>query len=85
MRITKSDASVVGWFFHERNRKGEIGWQGRIIAEDSPGLYLFGNSSQRRFVRRGQMRYWTFYPDAGTMKREFEVYERSELEEGEAG
>lgn len=34
--------SLVGKFFHTRKPDGGVGWQGRVIEEPAPGVYLCG-------------------------------------------
>lgn len=38
----KARPTLVGKFFHTRKPDGAAGWQGRVIEEPSPGVYLCG-------------------------------------------
>ena len=63
--------SLVGSFFHS---DAERGWQGCIVAEPSPGVYLVelfewlaGSSSNQCLVSIDDMAGWQFYDNAEWM------------------
>lgn len=61
---------LIGQFFHSL-KSGQICWQGRVISEPMPGVFLvqlyewaFGEPNVRRMVKAGDMVDWLFYPTA---------------------
>lgn len=63
--------SLVGSFFHSDARHG---WQGCVVGEPSPGVYLVelfswidGGSTEQRLVRLDDMDTWVFYDSAEWM------------------
>jgi hypothetical protein len=70
----KSD-SLVGSFFLADNERQ---WQGCVVAEPSPGIYLvelfswlMGESSDQMLVRIGDMLDWQFYDTADWMRGQY--------------
>ena len=68
--------SLVGSFFHS---DAERGWQGCVVAEPAPGIYLVerfewlvGGSSDQTLVRIEDMLGWQFYDDQEWMKNSYE-------------
>jgi hypothetical protein len=72
--------SLVGSFFHRYDEEdGELTWQGCIVAEPAPGVYLVelfdwlvGFSSCQRLVRLEQMDHWHFFDDDHWMNNAYE-------------
>lgn len=69
-------SSLVGTYFLGT---AENGWQGAIVAEPSPGVYLcelfgwaVGESIEQRLVRLEDMAAWHFYDDAEWMRNAYE-------------
>lgn len=67
--------SLVGSFFHSTHMRG---WQGCIVAEPAPGVYLVetfgwlaGESTGQHLVRLEEMGGWTFYDDAEWMNNAY--------------
>ena len=63
--------SLVGSFFHS---DAQHGWQGCVVGEPSPGIYLVelfswidGGSTEQRLVRLDDMSKWAFYDTAEWM------------------
>ncbi len=63
--------SLVGSFFHGT---ADRSWQGCVVAEPSPGVYLVelfgwvaGDSTSQHLVRLADMAEWTFYDSSGWM------------------
>lgn len=63
--------SLVGSFFHSDVQHG---WQGCVVGEPSPGVYLVelfswidGGSTEQRLVRLDDMSKWVFYDTADWM------------------
>lgn len=63
--------SLVGSFFHGT---AERRWQGCVVAEPSPGVYLVelfswasGQPTEQRLVRLADMAEWSFYDSAEWM------------------
>jgi hypothetical protein len=87
--------SLVGSFFHT---EAERGWQGCVVAEPAPGIYLVetfewivGTSHDQRLVRVDEMLGWRFYDDAKWMSNAYDNnvkaewdHERGESAEGSA-
>jgi hypothetical protein len=74
--------SLVGKFFHARNLEGSVSWQGRILAEPSPGVFyvelyewLMGEPDTRTLVRLDDM--LSLYPNGRPVTR-FEFYDTAE-------
>ena len=70
-RMPLDAKSLVGSFFHSDARHG---WQGCVVGEPSPGVYLVellswidGGSTEQRLVRLDDMDKWTFYDTAEWM------------------
>ncbi len=68
--------SLVGSFFHT---DPERQWQGCVVAEVAPGVYLVelfewiaGSSSGQRLVRIEEMSDWTFYDSSEWMSNAYE-------------
>lgn len=68
--------SLVGSFFHSTDPPG---WQGCVVAEPQPGLYLvelfswfMGDSTEQVLVPVGQMTGWQFYDTAEWMTNVYE-------------
>jgi len=67
---------LVGRFFHgDCDRQ----WQGRVLAEPSPGVFLvelfewvLGDPNGQVLVRLEDMARWVFYDDADAMKFAYE-------------
>jgi hypothetical protein len=77
-KISKaSKHPLVGKFFHSVEADKEtIKWQGRIIAEVSPGLFLVqlfdwivGGESNQVIVPVSEMAYWPIYDSADELKK----------------
>jgi hypothetical protein len=69
--------SLVGSYFHS---DAERGWQGCVVAEPAPGIYLVetfewivGSSHEQALVRIEDIVGWHFYDDAEWMKNAYEV------------
>ena len=81
--------SLVGSFFHS---DGERQWQGVVVAEPTPGVYLcecfewaMGEPTHQCLTRIEDMLDWRFYDDAEWMNSAFEMYvERRWKRQGEA-
>lgn len=79
--VTKRDFSpdsLVGSFFLSRERPG---WQGCVVAEPKPGMYLvelfswmMGDSTNQQLVPIEEMHGWTFYDEATWMENAYETY-----------
>ena len=79
-------ASLVGSYFHSFRGEGEsrdVLWQGCIVAEPQPGLYLvelfdwlLGDSSNQQLVRVEEMFDWHFYDDSEWMRNAYEPWGR---------
>lgn len=59
---------LVGFWFHSRDARGEINWQGQVIRKAKHGCYivqlyswLTGAPTDRACVAAESMRDWTFY------------------------
>ena len=88
--VPHRDDSLVGSYFHA---DGKRGWQGCVVAEPSPGVYLVelfgwlaGDSTGQQLVRIEEMLHWTFYDNADWMNNAYThggVKERWERERGE--
>jgi hypothetical protein len=70
-----SHDSLVGSFFHSDHTRG---WQGCVVAEPHPGIYLVelfewivGSSSTQKLVRFEDMADWQFYDTAEWMTNEY--------------
>jgi hypothetical protein len=68
--------SLVGSFFHSDSERG---WQGCIVAEPAPGVYLVetyewiaGTSHNQLLVRIEEMNDWRFYDSAEWMNNAYE-------------
>lgn len=68
--------SLVGSFFLSTARPG---WQGCVVAEPAPGVYLvetfswvMGESYEQRLVRLEEMGEWTFYDTAEWMRNAYD-------------
>jgi hypothetical protein len=68
--------SLIGSYFHSRP---DPGWQGCIVAEPVPGIYLVelfdwlvGASSCQKLVPVGEMHGWRFYDDADWMNNSYQ-------------
>jgi hypothetical protein len=81
-RLSKVDSqelrpdSLVGTYFHS---DAERGWQGCIVAEPAPGIYLVetfswivGDSHDQSLVRIEDMLGWHFYDDHEWMNNSYE-------------
>lgn len=69
--------SLVGTFFHGTSAQG---WQGCVVAEPAPGIYLvelfswvMGDSTHQQLVRMYEMTGWRFYDDAEWMNNDYEA------------
>jgi hypothetical protein len=70
-------SSLVGSFFHS---DAERGWQGCVVAEPAPGIYLVEtfdwvlgmDSTGQMLVRLDDMAGWTFYDTAEWMRNAYE-------------
>ncbi len=85
--------SLVGSFFHSGVDRG---WQGCVVAEVAPSVYLvelfswvMGESTNQRLVRLDDMADWQFYDDAEWMNHSYEASvkqrwerERAKTDEG---
>lgn len=67
--------SLVGSYFHGDDERQ---WQGCVVAEPSPGVFLVelfewlvGSSSEQRLVRLDEMTEWHFYDDAKWMNNAY--------------
>lgn len=76
--------SLVGSFFHS---DAERGWQGCVVAEPVPGVYLVetfewivGSSYEQELVRIEDMTGWAFYDDAEWMNSSYEHGKRGRWE-----
>jgi len=76
--------SLVGSYFHSDAQRG---WQGIVVAEPHPGVYLvetfswvMGESHDQRLVRVEDMLDWRFYDTADWMNNAYEggVWEASD-------
>lgn len=76
--FTLTANSLVGSFFHSGARPG---WQGCVVAEPAPGVYLvelfswmMGQSTVQHLVRLDRMidEGWRFYDDADWMNDAYE-------------
>ena len=85
------DDSLVGSYFHSDHKRG---WQGCVVAEPAPGLFLIetfewlvGGSHDQRLVRLDEMAGWCFYDYAEWMDNAYEtgVQERWARERKEEG
>lgn len=79
--------SLIGSYFHTFDGEGKLYWQGAVVAEPHPGLYLIelfewivGGSHVQRLVRVEDMMDWHFYDTAEWMnnKYEYEIAPREE-------
>jgi hypothetical protein len=72
--LTLRPDSLVGSYFHsfeERDGSRRIRWQGVVVAEPVPGVYLIetfewlaGTPYEQQLVRIEDMLDWSFYDDA---------------------
>jgi hypothetical protein len=83
--------SLVGSFFHSDAKRG---WQGAVVAEPHPGVYLVelfewlvGSSTSQHLVRIEDMAGWQFYDTAewmgnaynyGGLKRQWEILDAAQ-------
>jgi hypothetical protein len=70
--------SLVGSFFHSDRERG---WQGCVVAEPAPGIYLLetfdwlvGASYVQVLIRIEDMLEWTFYDDARWLSNHYQNY-----------
>ena len=79
--------SLVGSFFHSlKEKEGEhiVCWQGCVVAEPNPGIYLVevfewlgGSSTHQELIRIEDMLDWHFYDDSKWMNSAYHnVWER---------
>jgi hypothetical protein len=88
-KAPKRPNSLVGSFFHSTHTPG---WQGCIVAEVAPAVYLVelfgwlaGESTSQHLVKLDDMGDWTFYDDAEWMNDSYpEVSARWKRERREA-
>lgn len=82
--------SLVGSFFHSDAGRG---WQGCIVAEPMPGIYvaelfdwLVGASTHQELLRHEDMVGWQFYDDADWMRNAYDngLKQQWERDRGEA-
>lgn len=76
----------VGQYFHSfeyLNGVPVIKWQGKVLDEPSPGVFLIetyswisGTAFDRRLVKLEQMLEWRFYGDSDWLKEAWEDYDR---------
>ena len=81
-RFDNDNADVVslrGKFFLSFEPDGTPRWQGRVLAELSPGRFrvqlfewLTGSPSKKMIVSRSEMSGWMFYPDADSWHADIE-------------
>lgn len=87
--------SLVGSFFHSDAKRG---WQGAVVAEPRPGIYLVelfewlaGSSASQHLVRIEDMAGWQFYDtaewmtntyDHGGLKRQWEILSAAQSADG---
>jgi hypothetical protein len=87
--------SLVGSFFHSDAKRG---WQGAVVAEPHPGVYLVelfewlvGSSASQHLVRIEDMAGWQFYDtaewmtnayDHGGLKRQWEILAAAQSADG---
>jgi hypothetical protein len=81
--------SLVGSFFHGTSERG---WQGCVVAEVAPQVYLLelfewfgGGSNEQKLMPLSEMMDWHFYDDAAWMINSYEhgLADRWELERKE--
>jgi hypothetical protein len=78
---------MVGTWFHSISPEtGRIQWQGEILAEPEPGLFLVETYSwstrspyDRRLVPLEAMRDWLFYPSDQAMRESYDHGRASRL------
>lgn len=71
---------LTGRYFHSFEPDGWlVCWQGQVIADAGPGLYLvqlfewfFGAESMQKIVRLADMRDWCFYATADEMTASYD-------------
>jgi hypothetical protein len=75
-KAPKQPNSLVGSFFHSTHTPG---WQGCVVAEVAPAVYLVelfswfaGDSTDQQLVKLDDMGGWTFYDDAEWMNNAYE-------------
>ncbi len=81
-RLSKAESqpfntdSLIGSFFLSDSERG---WQGCVVAEPFPGVYLVetfswiaGDSYSQELVPLGEMKEWTFYDTADWMQNAYE-------------
>jgi hypothetical protein len=73
---TLDPSSLVGSFFHSDHKRG---WQGCVVAEPSPGVYLVetfewlaGSSTSQHLIPLADMKDWTFYDDADWLRNNYD-------------
>src|SRR5262245_33047496 len=71
-----SSDSLVGSFFHSDSARG---WQGCVVGEATPGVYLVelfswlaGDSTHQKLVRLEDMTGWQFYDTAEWMNNAYQ-------------
>lgn len=84
MKTKTNQNPLVGKFFHQiepnsDDDKFHIGWQGVIIGNPEPGIYmaqlfdwLAGQESAIRLVKIEDMKLWMFYNNADEMNHSYE-------------
>jgi hypothetical protein len=67
--------ALVGKWFHTFDAQQRICWQGRVLAEMRPELYLVqifswftGGEVDEKMVSLDEMRRWAFYEDKGGLE-----------------
>jgi hypothetical protein len=77
-QTTIKPALLIGQCFHSLDEEKQIQWQGQVIGNPEPGLYLvqlfewmWGNPSVRRLMKIEDMLDWLFYENAGAMNESY--------------
>lgn len=78
-----TSTSLVGSYFHSRV-DGKIKWQGCVVGEPSPGIYLvetfswlMGDSCDQQLVSISDMAGWSFYDSAEWMQNAYRRHEKA--------
>ena len=82
---------LKGHFFHSYNKDGLVEWQGKVVSNPEPGIYLVqlyewivGAESCRKRVNIQDMIQWKFYETAKEMTNSYDYIERFQEKAKEA-
>jgi hypothetical protein len=79
---------LKGHFFHSYNKDGLVEWQGKVIGNPEPGIYLVqlyewlvGAESCRKLVNIQDMIPWSFYETSEEMNNSYNNIRHMEIRE----